>query len=221
MKKYLVIITFLGLSIVSCSTKKTDFSKLLERNGVIFLINSDKPFTGDVVRVNNDKLEFEGSIKDGLRDGVWTYYFPNGQKNFEGLFKDGVKEGKWTFWKDNGQEVEFEMYKYGKLINDNRPKNDTTRIDTTKKGHKPDEAKKMEQPKKPSPDKVATIPFVNWEQLKGKSVKSYNGVLYTGGFIKYYSTGIKSLVGYYTNGQRSGKWTYYDKKGNVKDVRNY
>ena len=206
MKIYFIVITVLGLSLASCSTKKTDFSKLQERNGIIYLMNSDKPFSGEVEGFNKGTLEFEGSIKGGLRDGVWTYYFPNGQKNFEGIFKEGVKEGKWSFWKDNGQESEFEMYKYGELINGNQKK-DSTQVDSTKKHTTPNQT---------------SIPYVAWEQLKGSSIKTYKGSLFKGGFIKYYSTtGIKSLVGYYRNGERSGRWTFYDKKGNIKDVKNY
>ncbi|NTW31271.1 MAG: hypothetical protein HGB12_01325 [Bacteroidetes bacterium] len=211
MKFHLIVIAFLGLSLASCSSKKTDFSKLQERNGVIFLINSDKPFTGIVVNFNNGKLEFEGSIKGGLRDGTWTYYFPNGQKNFEGVFKDGVKEGKWSFWKENGQEDEFEMYKYGKLINGTGHKSDSAKVDTSKVSEK-------EKNKQPSSNQNGA--FVNWEKLKGSSAKTYNGVLYTGGFIKYASYG-KSLVGYYRNGERTGRWIYYDKDGKVKEIKNY
>ncbi len=63
--------------------------------------------------------------------------------------------------------------------------------------------------------------WVDWVQLSGKSRKYYKGEPYTGGFTQYFSDRSKQLTGYYTNGYRSGKWTYYNKNGSVKDVRYY
>lgn len=70
-------------------------------------------------------------------------------------------------------------------------------------------------------DSKSSMQWVDWEQLKGGSTKTYNGVPYTGGFTKYYPNRTKEVTGYYTNGYRSGKWTYYNKNGTVKDVKYY
>lgn len=62
---------------------------------------------------------------------------------------------------------------------------------------------------------------VVWENLKGGILKYLDGTLYTGPVIKYNKKGVPELEGYFNLGQRSGKWTFYDKEGNIKEVKNY
>ncbi len=209
MKKHIIYLLTISLFVVSCKEKVTDFSQLQDRNGLFFLMNTDKPFSGKVVAKSNGILEFEGSFKDGLRTGNWVYYYPNGQKQTEGVFVDGAKDGQWPIWKENGVLDYYEIYKYGNLISDNKEKEEETEEEVK------EEEKKKEESDGPK------MQWVNWNQLQGGSTKTYNGVLYTGGFTQYYSNGAKSLIGYYTNGVRSGKWTFYHKNGTVKDVKHY
>lgn len=63
--------------------------------------------------------------------------------------------------------------------------------------------------------------WVDWAQLTGGSRKYYKGEPYTGGFTQYFSDRSKQLTGYFVNGYRSGKWTYFNKNGSVKDIRYY
>ncbi len=41
---------------------------------------------------------------DKVRDGKWTWWYPNGQKESEGLYVAGAKNGVWTWWHPNGQK---------------------------------------------------------------------------------------------------------------------
>ena len=59
----------------------------------------------------NGQKEFERIYKDGKRDGLQTNWFENGQKKEEGTYKDGKKDGKWTKWYENGQKEIEETYK--------------------------------------------------------------------------------------------------------------
>ena len=43
-----------------------------------------------------------GSYIDGKEQGLWQYWYSNGQKKEEGHFKRGVKEGMWTEWYMDG-----------------------------------------------------------------------------------------------------------------------
>ena len=59
----------------------------------------------------------EGSFLDGKPDGMWTYWFPNGQKKEEGnpVSSDStslafLNDGIWTFWHANGQMKETGTY---------------------------------------------------------------------------------------------------------------
>jgi len=78
MKHTLLIITALML-IVGCSSEPIDVDKLVERGGLHYEVNSDKPFSGEVVSYySNGQKEKEGTFKDGKEDGLWIYYNEDG-----------------------------------------------------------------------------------------------------------------------------------------------
>ncbi len=220
MKKILFCAGIL-LILNACSSEKVNFSQLQDRNGLFYLVNKDKPFSGDVASYVNGKVEFEGKIENGLREGPWVYYYPSGQKKAEGSYKEGFKDGTWTSYKENGAQDVLEMYKYGKLLTNQGTVTETK--DTLKT--KP-VTENVSAPA--APPHVATTKKVEkkqdvvvWERLKGGPVKYLNGTPYTGAVIKYQRSGQKELEGNFLRGQKSGKWIYYDKYGNVKDVRYY
>jgi len=218
MKKILfisVILTILG----ACSSERVNFGQLQDRSGMFYLVNSDKPFSGDVVSYVNGKMEFEGRIEKGLRETTWTYYYPNGQKKMEGNYKEGLKDGTWTYWKDNGTQEGLEIYKYGKLLSNEG---------TVNQEAKPDTAKTVAVPTPPTPPPPPPPKPVEkkqqaivWERLHGGPVKFLDGVPYTGPVVKYQKNGLKELDGYFTRGKKTGKWVYYTKKGDIKDVKYY
>lgn len=215
MKKILLVSVILMI-LFACSSERVNFSQLQDRSGMFYLVNSDKPFSGEVASYANGRIEFEGKIEKGLREATWIYYYPNGQKKMEGNFKEGVKDGTWTYWKDNGTQEGLEVYKYGKLLS-----NEGTVI----KEVKPDTAKVVVAPAPapaPEPKKVVKKqePVV-WERLHGGPVKFLDGVPYSGPVVKYQRSGVKEFDGYMSRGKKSGKFIYYDRKGDIKDVRYY
>ena len=46
----------------------------------------------------------EGDYKDGKKDGLWTYWYENGQKKREENYKGDKRNGLWTWWYENGQK---------------------------------------------------------------------------------------------------------------------
>jgi len=216
MKNILFVIVL--LAIVGCAAKKVNFDQLQDRNGLYYLANSDKTFSGEVVAYTNGRVEFEGDLKDGLREGTWVYYYPSGQKKMEGMYTYGLKEGTWTYWKENGQQDVIEIYKMGKRLgNDGNPEPEPAKKDSIVRKPAEEPAakvveKKKEEPKKPKP--------VEWERLKGGPVKYLDGIPYTGPVIKHRPDGRLELTGEFYEGRRSGKWTTYDLFGNPK-VRYY
>ncbi|HOT88789.1 MAG TPA: hypothetical protein PL028_04550, partial [Bacteroidales bacterium] len=44
----------------------------------------------------------EGTFKDSLKDGKWTYWYENGNKLSEGEYILNNKTGHWTYWYSNG-----------------------------------------------------------------------------------------------------------------------
>jgi hypothetical protein len=59
--KYLVVLLSL-LILTSCSPPEVHPNKLVERNGVTYQVNSDKPFTGSSVR-RQDNGEVRKTVK--------------------------------------------------------------------------------------------------------------------------------------------------------------
>ncbi|MBN2683472.1 MAG: hypothetical protein JXR58_13340 [Bacteroidales bacterium] len=52
------------------------------------------------------------NYEKGMKQGLWTIYFENGQKYHEGNFENGLEEGEWTSWYENGK-----MESQGEFVN--------------------------------------------------------------------------------------------------------
>lgn len=104
----LTLMIFLTLFLVSCAAK-IDESKALVRNGRLYKIGSDEPFTGFVTGTSQGedyrkgKFTFKKQYKDGLLEGRSFYYYPN--KTIESVepYSNGVLDGVVTRYYDNGQ----------------------------------------------------------------------------------------------------------------------
>lgn len=51
----------------------------------------------------DSSLVARGSYQDGAPDGLWTYYYREGQIKAEGHYRKGVKEGMWVEWYRDGE----------------------------------------------------------------------------------------------------------------------
>ena len=60
---------------------------------------------------SNGQKEEEVTYKDGEIDGLETVWYYNGQKKYESTFKDGEWDGLWTKWYENGQKKNEGTYK--------------------------------------------------------------------------------------------------------------
>jgi len=118
MKRYTIGLITL-LLIVGCSKEPINYeTTLVNREGVFYTNDTNKPYSGPVFSLNDDgKKKDELILKDGkmIRETNWSYY-SNGQKNREETFKDGKKDGLWTYWHKNGQKNREETFKDGKGI---------------------------------------------------------------------------------------------------------
>lgn len=67
-------------------------------------------------------IEYTGHYKDGVEDGLWTYYYDNGNKKLEETYKNGVEDGvRYEYAPDGSLRAEF-IYKNGKLAKEIRHK---------------------------------------------------------------------------------------------------
>ena len=118
MKRLLLIVLPL-LLIVGCSSPEPiNYEETLnKRDGVFYTKDTNKPYSGQVFSLYKDgKNKGEGSLKDGEKDGLWTYWYESGQKESERTYKDGEKDGLSIGWYENGQKELEITYKNGKLI---------------------------------------------------------------------------------------------------------
>ena len=83
MKRTTLFITSLVL-IVGCSSEPLNEESLLERGGLKYESNSTKPYSGKVFDLwDNGSEKLEGSYKKGGREGLWIFWYDNGQKMIE------------------------------------------------------------------------------------------------------------------------------------------
>jgi len=59
-------------------------------------------------------LEFRGTYKEGLEEGLWEYFDEDGLLEYTENYKDGVEDGVWKYYEEEGEWTE--VYKDGVLI---------------------------------------------------------------------------------------------------------
>jgi len=116
MKKLLILLFSLLISFNSYSEEVIlDFSsdtfcvlspKVQIRNGLFYLPNTEKPYSGEniCVYLSNGQYYSRGRIKNGRNDGTWSYWNENGQLFMQGNFKNGIEFGKSTRWNWDGSK---------------------------------------------------------------------------------------------------------------------
>ena len=68
----------------------------------------------DLIVDNNGKMSRGHFNEDGIKDGVWTYWHDNGQKETEDNYRVGKKNGKWSYLDKNGRKWKEGYYRNGK-----------------------------------------------------------------------------------------------------------
>jgi TonB family protein len=66
----------------------------------------------DTLRYADGSYEV-GTVEDGLKDGYWMSYYPDGTKRSEGTFVEGLRVGRWTWYHENGLTKAVEKWKDG------------------------------------------------------------------------------------------------------------
>ena len=104
MKRLLLIV--LPLLLIFGCFEHINEETLIDKDGLKYHPDTKELYSGKVFknRMGGGK-EFEGSYKDGKKDGLWTRWYENGQKKREFTFKDGKEDGLWTGWYENGQKM--------------------------------------------------------------------------------------------------------------------
>ena len=103
------------LLIVGCAKPIND-ETLIDKDGLKYHPDINEMYSGKVFKNRmGGKKEFEGSYKDGKKDGLYTYWHED-VLMYEGTYKDGKEDGLWTKWYVNGQKNWEGTYKEGQTI---------------------------------------------------------------------------------------------------------
>ena len=110
MKRLLLIVLFISFGY----SQSINDEKLIEKGRLKYHPDTKELYSGKVFknRMGGEK-DFEGSYKDGEKDGLWTDWYENGQKKSERNYKYGFDIGSWTAWYQNGQKKSEVKYKDG------------------------------------------------------------------------------------------------------------
>lgn len=135
------IILFCAIFIILGNQSKDKDSKLklIEKSGVIYEIGNDSPYTGQVKDTVQDKVieyylidgkkygdfkvsnldgivEMSGNMNDNKNEGIWNYYYPNGQLESRGTFYKDQLNGKWLWYFPDGKIRAEGFYQSNKKI---------------------------------------------------------------------------------------------------------
>ena len=100
MKK--IFLTTLIFSVVSCSVPEVPIDSLVERNGIVYQVNSDKPYSGKAIEYyDNGQAEYVETFKKG-RIVQTEFYSSNGALESKGFWKGDEQTGVEEYY-ENGQ----------------------------------------------------------------------------------------------------------------------
>ena len=116
----LLLITLPLLLIVGCSSSPEPINyetTLIEREGVFYTIDKNKPYSGKVFSLYDDgNKESEWTLKNGKLDGLYTLWYKSGRKWLQNTYKDGKLDGLSIYWDRKELLDTKRTYKNGELI---------------------------------------------------------------------------------------------------------
>jgi hypothetical protein len=92
---YLYVLFMLGMIFTGCKSKHSDELVIQDE---INQVDSSGKRQGPWKIYENDVLIARGAYNNGNPDGLWTYWYPNGQLKEEGHYHQGEKCGLWDEW---------------------------------------------------------------------------------------------------------------------------
>src|SRR5690554_2876543 len=189
---------------------------------------------------SNTIIRSEGSYTNGLENGEWKYYYPDGVLKEKSFYKLGRLDGEVITYYFNGKVKEqgyFDWDRQDSLFTGFYLSGDKKEEGNFNRGYKtglwkywyPDGAPRMDE-KYTGKDSVQLLNF--WKETGEQLVKDGTGMLvekYETGRLKtreayhqglmtgksetWYADGTLRTEGYYDNGKKDSVWTYYLQSG--------
>ena len=114
MKCIYILLGTLTYFCMSTIAQNINYSRLVERQNLVYQVNSEVPYSGKVFKkFANGQNELEGSFLKGKKNGKWIEWSMNGQKNAEENYLNGKYNGKVSKWRYDGLLLEECNYSNG------------------------------------------------------------------------------------------------------------
>ena len=166
--------------------------------------------------------------RNGLRQGPWQGYWPNGTLKWEGNFVDDKRQGIFKEYDKQGNLKELAKYDQDRIL----PEAEETALLTikntyhangkvatigsySKDGRKEGLFRNFDEEGKPT-----TAAIYRNNTMVGSGAVSEAGAM-TGPWTEYYTTGEKRAEGEYLAGKKEGLWTFYHRTGEVEQKGHY
>ena len=174
---------------------------------------------------------FEIGYKNGIRDGLATWFYPDTTKMRQATFKEGVLNGEVVEWDEDGRLTSKEYYREGrKLIRNTSyyrpkvPKEESYYLDVQLKQNGLDnwwEAKPA--PYLASGERVQNGQARGWYSNRQLQYQGqFRDDQPIGRFFWWHENGNRSTVGQFNrNGDRNGRWIWWHENGMKKIEGNY
>jgi antitoxin component YwqK of YwqJK toxin-antitoxin module len=143
-------------------------------------------------------------VKTDKYNGPYEEFYPNGKLKQKGSFKNGSNVGELTFYYSNG------VISNTTTLDQNGKENGSSILYDL-------DGKKYHEIDYVAGDIRASRFYDKAGQMKLVSEKKGKKINYQ----LYYPSGVLNIEGKFEDGKREGKWTYFDKYGNVSKTENY
>jgi len=203
MKKLLPIL-FLSLGLIGNSYAEIcdEESSIQKRNGIVFLPNKTKPFSGENLCIyDNGQYKVKGEFTEGLKDGKWTNWGKNGIKKTEETFRLGDIQAKTIFSSEHYQKLEKIIY------------TDDREISKTKWRYYPN--KQLSEEFQYKNGKLHGLGRNWYENGQKMALLTFVNGLKNGSITLWYENGQISEMGNYINNNLNGIKTKWSENGQL------
>ncbi len=103
------MLVLLAGALMTACTVEIDESKTFQRNGLVYEIGKDEPFTGIITGTSRGEdyrrimVSYKKEYKDGLLQGRSYFYYPDGKIESVEPYEAGILDGVVTRYYENGQ----------------------------------------------------------------------------------------------------------------------
>lgn len=217
--------------IISLGLFCTETSKASLKNGLYYESNQEQLFTGQNLCAysSNKKYHSKGNLLNGLRNGVWIYWYENGHIKSEEVYINGEKDGKWITWYENGQIQSEGFYINGKKNGNwmtwyehdqQRKKSEGNYINGSKSGLWTSWSEKGVRKKQENFDTERCWYGQYWNLVEDDKL-TFKNQLYTGSMICKHNNGKIAEKGFLLDGKSVGIWNRWNTDGDMISETNY